>query len=55
MAKRLYEVGVKCDLVLAGGLGHAFDTTHVSGPMGRVLWDRFLGEVVPFLLKHVKG
>ncbi|KAF8421992.1 Alpha/Beta hydrolase protein [Tirmania nivea] len=54
MAKRLYEVGVKCDLVLAGGLGHAFDMAQVSGAMGRVLWDRFLGEVVPFLLKHLK-
>lgn len=51
MAKKLYEVGVKCDLVLAGGLGHAFDLPQVSGNMGRVLWDRFLGDVVPFLLK----
>ena len=53
MAKRLYEVGVVCDLVLAGGLGHDFDSPQVSGAMGQVLWNRFLGEVVPFLVKHL--
>ncbi|KAF8474821.1 Alpha/Beta hydrolase protein [Kalaharituber pfeilii] len=54
MAKRLCELGVKCEIVLAGGLGHAFDLPKVSGALGRVLWERYLGEVVPFLQKCVR-
>ena len=53
MSKQLAEVGVKNEIVLAGGLGHLFDSPGISGTLAQMLWERYLGEVVPFLKRYL--
>ena len=51
MAKKLSELGVQCEIVLAGGLGHCFDSV---GPTPvSYLWNRYAGDVMPFLKRHL--
>lgn len=46
--RMLMEAGVKSELRVVQGLGHTFDQN--IGPEG---WNKYCGEVVPFLLKYI--